>query len=174
MRLTTIALLILGTLLILPGCHNRDDEAPLITPAPIPIEEVATSEGHPRRLRWEDRGEKAEEYFLKYLKLKHEEPDNAAAAFRKGADLLFSQHPLVPKWAELMIRFDRSGKALLPEMIQLAEIELQMVEEDPVPNREYLRHLKSELAEWNQRIQNLKNIGEDPDKHEIEFRFQEM
>lgn len=174
MRLTTIAILILGTLLIFPGCHNQDDEATLITPAPIPIEEVATAEGHSRRLSWEDRGKKAEEYFLKFLRLKHEEPDKADEAFREGADLLFSQHPLVPKWAELMIRFDKAGKALLPEMIQLAEIELQMVEEDPVPNREYLRHLKSELAEWNQRIQNLKNIGEDPDKHEIEFHFQEM
>lgn len=37
-----------------------------------------------------------------------------------------------------MTRFDKAGKALLPEMIQLTEIELQMVEEDPVPNREYL------------------------------------
>ncbi|MCY4568867.1 MAG: hypothetical protein OXD49_11220 [Candidatus Poribacteria bacterium] len=174
MRSITTAILILGALLILPGCQNRDDEAALITPEPIPIEEVATSEGSSRRLSWEDRGEKAEEHFLEYLKLKHEEPDNAAAAFRKAAALLFSQHPLVPKWAELMIRFDRSRKALLPEMIQLTEIELQMVEEDSVPNKEYLRHLKSELDEWNQQVQNLKNIGIDPDKHEIEFRFQEM
>ena len=46
-----------------------------------------------------------------------------------------------------------------------------MVEEDPVRNREYVRHLKSELDKWNQQVQNLKNIGIDPDKHEIEFRF---
>ena len=174
MRLTPIAILILGAFLVLLGCHSRDDETPLTTPDPIPIEEVATSEERPRRLSWEKRGEKAEEYFLKFIRLKHEEPDNAAKAFRKGADLLFNQHPLVPKWAELMIRFDRSGKALLPEMIQLVEIELQMVEEDPMPNKEYLRHLKGELAEWKQQVQNLKNEGEDPAKNEIAFRFQEM
>ena len=171
MRLTTLALLMLVALLALPGCHNRDDETALITPEPIPIEEVATSEGHSRPLSWEDRGEKAEEYFLKFIKLKHEEPDNAAKAFREGADLLFSEHPLVPQWVELMIRFDKAGKALLPEMVQLTEIELQMVEEDPMPNKEYLRHLKSELAEWTQLVENLKNVGKDPAKNEIEFRF---
>ena len=171
MRLTPIAILIVGTLLILPGCHSRDDETPLTTPDPIPIEEVATSEERPDRLSWEKRGEKAEEYFLKFIRLKHEEPDNAAKAFREGADLLFNQHPLVPQWVELMIRFDKAGKALLPEMIQLVEIELQMVEEDPMPNKEYLRHLKKELAEWKQLVQNLKNVGEDPAKNEIAFRF---
>lgn len=174
MRLPRIATLVLGAFLVFLGCHSQDDETALITPAPIPIEEVATSEGRPHRLSWEKRGEKAEEYFLKFLRLKHEEPDKANEAFRKGADLLFNQHSLVPKWAELMIRFDRSGKALLPEMIQLVEIELQMVEEDPVRNKEYVRHLKSELAEWKQQVQNLKNEGDDPDKQEIEFRFQDM
>ena len=169
MRLTAIAMLILGTLLILPGCQNRDDEAALITPEPVPIEEVATSEEHPSRLSWEERGQKAEEYFLKFMKLKDEKPDNAAEAFRKGAALLFSEHPLVPQWSELVIRFDIAGKALLPEMIQLTEIELQMVEEDPVPNKEYLRHLKSELAEWNQLVADLRNAGKDPDKHEVLF-----
>ena len=173
MRLTLIVTLVLGAFLVF-GCHSQDDETAFITPEPIPIEEVATSEGNFRRLSWEDRGEKAEEHFLKYLKLKHEEPDNAAAAFRKGADLLFNQHSLVPKWAKLMIRFDRSGKALLPEMVQLVEIELQMVEEDPVPNKEYLRHLKKELAEWNRWVAEIKNEGDDPDKQEIEFRFQDM
>ena len=174
MRLSPIATLILGAFLVLLGCHSQEDETALITPAPIPIEEVATSEERPRRLSWEKRVEKTEEHFLKFLRLKHEEPDKANEAFRKGADLLFNQHSLVPKWAELMIRFDRSGKALLPEMIQLVEIELQMVEEDPVRNREYVRHLKKELAEWNQRVQDLKNLGKDPNKHEIEFRFQDM
>ena len=110
---------------MLLGCQGQDDETSLITPTPIPIEEVATSEGRPRCLSWEDRGEKAEEYFLKFLRLKHEEPDNAAEAFREGAALLFSEHPFVPKWAELMIRFDKAGKVLLPEMIQLTEMELQ-------------------------------------------------
>ena len=174
MRFPPIATLILGAFLVLLGCHSQDNETTLITPTPIPIEEVATSEERPRRLSWEKRGEKAEEYFLKFLRLKHEAPDKADEAFQKGAALLFNQHSLVPKWAELMIRFDRSGKALLPEMIQLVEIELQMVEEDAVRNREYVRYLKKELAEWNQRVQNLKNEGEDPNKHEIEFRFQEM
>ena len=174
MRLPGIATLILGAFLVLLGCHSQDDETALITPAPIPIEEVATSDGRPHRLSWEKRGEKAEEYFLKFLRLKHEEPDKANEAFRKGADLLFNQHSLVPKWAELMIRFDRSGKALLPEMIQLVEIELQMVEEDPVRNREYVRHLKKELAEWNRWVAEIKNDGDDPDKQEIEFRFQDM
>ena len=169
MQLITVAILIVGVPLMLLGCQSQDDETSLITPTPIPIEEVATSEGQPSRLSWEDRGEKAEEYFLKFLRLKHEEPDNAAEAFREGAALLFSEHPFVPKWAELMIRFDKAGKALLPEMIQLTEMELQMVEEDPVPNREYLRHLKSELAEWNQLVADLRNVGEDPDKHEVLF-----
>ena len=171
MRLPPIALLMLVALLILPGCHNRDDETALITPEPIPIEEVATSEGRPHRLNWEKRGEKAGVYFLKFIQLKHEEPDNAAKAFREGADLLFNQHSLVSQWVELMIRFDKAGKALLPEMIQLAEIELQMVEEDPVRNREYVRHLKKELAEWNRWVAEIKNDGDDPDKQEIEFRF---
>ena len=174
MRFPAIATLILGTFLVLLGCQSRDDETALITPAPIPIEEVATTEGRSHRLSWEKRGEKAEEYFLKFLRLKHEEPDKADEAFRKGADLLFNQHSLVPKWAELMIHFDRSGKALLPEMIQLVEIELQMVEEDPVRNREYVRHLKKELAGWNQWVAEIKNEGDDPDKQEIAFRFQEM
>ena len=174
MRFPAIATLILGTFLVLLGCQSRDNETALITPAPIPIEEVATAEGRSHRLSWEKRGEKAEEYFLKFLRLKHEEPDKADEAFRKGADLLFNQHSLVPKWAELMIHFDRSGKALLPEMIQLVEIELQMVEEDPVRNREYVRHLKKELAGWNQWVAEIKNEGDDPDKQEIAFRFQDM
>ena len=66
MRFPPIATLILGAFLVLLGCHSQDNETTLITPTPIPIEEVATSEERPRRLSWEKRGEKAEEYFLKF------------------------------------------------------------------------------------------------------------
>lgn len=191
MRYVILSLL-LGLLVILPGCSegghihdqngdpthddSEDTTAVTLTPeekkrlgeelAPQELASIAPFFNLPR----EERNEKTAELMNTYIQLKDKDFKAAAIALKKAAYIIAKgPNPLLQEWIEIAMRIIGVEEGLLVDLLRFSEIELEIAENNN-EDEAYIVNLKAQHKEVQAAIEQLKTQGIDPNVFKVEFQ----
>ena len=171
MKASVFYVLILSSLIILStGCSET--EQPVAVVPEVPDDEVILTAARLESMVDMEVSLMAMGYAKVYISLRDEDPEAAYMALERAAFFLWWGHPLYEEWAQLEFRFDSAGKAALPEMLRMHEIELEMAKA--------LRAYKERVPEFESQFTQTKTHhdaivaqGKDPAEvwigYEVEF-----
>lgn len=184
--------LLLGLLVILPGCsegghiqdQNEDstyDYSEDTTPVSLTPEEkkVLDEELSPQELAsierffnlpLAERNEKAAELTNTYIQLKDKDFKAAVIALKKAAYIIAKgPNPLLQEWIEIGTRIIGVKEGLLVDLLRSGEIELEIAQHNN-EDEAYIAKLKAQHKEVQAAIDHLKAQGVDPNVFKVEFQ----
>ena len=169
--------LLCGIVLFALGCADTEQPVSVVSPVSPDVQddEALTTETRLvdmlENMTEEERGLQVIEHLKAYLQLKARSPDAAYAELEKAAYFSWWGHPLSEEWAQLMFRIDDAGKAALPEMIRLYEMEVEMAK-DRSPHKEYVTYLERRLAFWEGEKEAAEALGQAPEAVLVEYSIE--
>ena len=191
MRYVILSLL-LGLLVILPGCsegghihdqngdptydHSEDTIPVTLTPEEkqvleeaLPPQELASIEPF-FNLPLQERNAKAAELTNTYIQLKDTDFKAAVIALKKSAYIIAKgPNPLLREWVEIGTRIIGVEEGLLVDLLRASEIELEIAQKNN-EDEAYIEELKAQHKEVQAAIEHLKAQGVDPNVFKVEFQ----
>ena len=107
-----------------------------------------------------------------FNKLLPTHPDAARSELITAAALMFNEHPLHEKWAELGFRFSRESQVPILDVVHHFEIEIQMLTDiDGEGYAETIADLRQNLKKFSQFINQFERLGIDPKTKTVEYNY---
>ncbi len=121
---------------------------------------------------WDVRVEQWEKARKRYFKLRKSYPNAAVNAYIEYRNWFHYGHPSAEEVARLSAGMDMAGQGNLPNIIKLAELELQIAK-DNKKRKDHIAELEENLLFWTELLADLKEHGDDPNEFIIEYEIQE-